>query len=149
MCQALTWKWGSHRNVYENRDWIPCKASSGSLRPGQRSRGGISKPPLCPPCLLVPGCHSSLQKMLAEGAVFMIPLPQGFGFTSPKESHNCDPKSWKAQPSLTPLPPHSPTLCLMVTLALVRWIHTWTTPIQQHGRKLNKQQQNLHSFMPH
>lgn len=40
------------------------------------------------PCLLVPGCRSSLQKVLAEGVFFLTPLPQGFGFTSPGEPNN-------------------------------------------------------------
>lgn len=55
---------------------------------GKRAGVGSLRDPHAP-CFPVPGCRSSLQKVLAEWGVFLIPLPQGFGFTSPGESNNC------------------------------------------------------------
>lgn len=110
--------------------------------------GSLGDP--CAPCLLVPGCRSSLQKVLAEGVVFLTALPQGFGFTRPGESnkHFVTPKL-EVQVSLMPLPLQSPTLFLTVMLAPTRWLCTCSASVQQPGRKQNKQQQNLHSFVPH
>ena len=102
------------------------------------------------PCLLVLGCRRSLQKVLPEGVVILTPLPQGFGFTSPEESNNSfvTPKL-----EVPPIPhalataqshsaSHSDTGIHALALHLNHLSSTtW--------KKTNKQQQNLHSFMPH
>lgn len=126
------------------------KVSSESLHPGQRSTARISQR-----FSFTMSLGAGLQVLHAEGAGWRCCYSDPFapkGLVSQVLGSQITaswPRSWKSHPSLTPLPlPHSPSLYLTVILSIMRWLCTWTTSVQQPGRKQTNEQ-NLHNFMPH